>query len=137
MKIKDCYKQLTPDVDLVAQDDDLKTIIEKIRKNPISRSIYVVDTDKKLVGNIYMRDIIRVIGLQYLQEDAFILVKAARELTAGDLMRRPVSVSLTDTIDDALKIAVRNEYNDLPVVDENKCVIGELNCFEMLDNVKI
>lgn len=53
-----------------------------------------------------------------------------------DIMGEPISVSPDDDLEDALKIAVQHDLQDMPVTKNGK-VVGDLNCFEILDNLNL
>lgn len=52
--------------------------------------------------------------------------------TASDMMRAAVQVTKKSDLQTALKKMADNNLSDLPVIDEDGKVIGELNAFEFL-----
>lgn len=137
MKVGDCYKQYTDQAYTVSPRDKLDRIIMILSENPVSRLLSVVDGEGRLAGIIRMMDVLAAVGLKYHQEASLLKARTAGQLRAEDIMRAPVSVKLADTLDDALEKAVRHSVNELPVVDGEDRVIGELNSFEILANARI
>lgn len=135
MKVNDVYRKITKVAEKVHPEDKLEEVIKKVLKSKLSRAVYVVDENDELVGIIRMREILKILGMKYLQEDAFTLLSDILAKTAKDVMIEPVSVSVDDSVGEALKIAVRYELEDVPVTKRGK-VIGDLNCFEILLSIK-
>ncbi len=48
--------------------------------------------------------------------------------------KSPVKLTKQDKVLDALKLMVQTNLNNLPVVDENNVLIGELDGIEILKN---
>lgn len=134
MKIRDCYKKITGKPDLIKKDDSINDVVRKVSENPVSRSVFVVDDEQTLVGIITISMLFRVIRTRYIQEDALTLFSELSAETAADIMGEPISVSPDDDLEDALKIAVQHDLQDLPVTKNGK-VVGDLNCFEILENL--
>ena len=107
-------------------------------KKTNSQKAYVVDDDNKLVGTITMETVLKQIGYIYGVRQPGIMsffkfVSGILKEDVTDFMEKnPVKVTKEDKILDALKMMVENHLNDLPVVDENGTVIGELNGIEIM-----
>lgn len=135
MKVGDVYRKITKKVEKVHPEDKVEEVIKKVSRSKVSRAVYVVNESDELVGIIRMREILKILGMRYVQEDALTMLSDILAKTAKDIMIEPVSVSVDDNAEEALKIAVRYELEDVPVTKRGK-VIGDLNCFEILLNIK-
>lgn len=135
MKVRNCYQKVTPDADLVGVDTSIEDIIEIISQNPAARSVYVVDEEEKLVGIISVKEILNIMGAKHLKKRSFALAHGILAKTAADIMRDPEFVGPDDDLEEALKMSVVHNIEDLPVVDEGK-VIGNLDCFELIKGIK-
>lgn len=135
MKVKEVYQSVTEKAELVREDDSLPAVIQKVSRDPKSRSVYVVNEKEELVGIIDIRDLLRVAGTKYLQRETMTVIAYLTARRAADIMQPPVSVSPEDDIQEALRLTVQHDLKDLPVVEGGK-VVGDLNCFEILLNVK-
>jgi CBS domain-containing protein len=133
-KVKDCYQQVTPDVDLVSEGTSIKQVIKIMSRNPASRAVYVVNKDEELIGIIGVQQILNIIGMKYSRENSLTLISQVMAQTAADIMVPPKWVSLEDDLQRALKLAVQHNLQDIPVVDKRK-VVGNLDCFEILNNL--
>ena len=134
MKVKDCCNEVTHEADLVRENDPIDKVMDIMAKDPLSRSVYVVDDEKRLLGIIIVKDVLQFLGPQFVGTSV-----AIREIfaqTAGDMMRGPISVSMDDSIEKAMEIAIQEWLDDIPVCDKEGRVIGDLNCFEMIDSMR-
>jgi len=134
MKVKDCYKQVTPSADLVKEDTPIKEVIEVVSRNPASRAVFVINEKEELIGIIGVQQILNMLGMEYSREDPLTLISQAMAKTASDIMIPPRWVSPESSLEEALKLAVQYNLQDIPVVDEGK-VIGNLDCFEIINNI--
>ncbi|MBI1986824.1 MAG: CBS domain-containing protein [Nitrospinae bacterium] len=134
MKVKDCYQQVTPDVDLVGEDTPIQEVIRVISRNPASRAVFVINEKGGLTGIIGVQQLLNLLGMRYSREDPLTLISEAMARVASDIMVPPRWVSPQDEVEEALKLAVQHNLQDIPVVDQGK-VIGNLDCFEILNNV--
>ncbi len=135
MKVKEVYQSVTEKAELVREDDSLPAVIQKVSRDPKSRSVYVVNKKDELVGIIDIRDLLRVAGTKYLHRETITVISYLTAQKAADIMQPPVSVNPEDDIQEALRLTVQHDLKDLPVVEGGK-VVGDLNCFEILLNVK-
>jgi CBS domain-containing protein len=134
-KVRDYFALVTPEADMVNIDTSIEEIIRVISRNPASRSVYVVDEAGRLIGMIGVREILNILGAKYLQKQSITLAHEILATTAGDLMRDVESVSPDDDFDQALRISVMHNMEDIPVV-ENDRVIGSLDCFELIKGIE-
>ncbi|MBI2875549.1 MAG: CBS domain-containing protein [Candidatus Tectomicrobia bacterium] len=134
MKVKDCYQQVTPDVDLVREETPIQEVIRIVSRNPASRAVFVIDEKGELTGIIGVQQLLNLLGMKYSRQDPLTLISEAMARVASDIMVSPQWVSLEDEVEEALKLAVQHGLQDIPVVEKGK-VVGNLDCFEILNNV--
>lgn len=134
MKIKDCCNEVTHEADLVGENDSIGKVMDVMAKDPLSRSVYVIGNEKKLLGIITVRDVLEFLGPQFV--DTSRIIREIFAQTAGDMMRAPVSVSMEDPIEKAIEIAIQERLDDVPVCDKDGKVVGDLNCFEIMNNMR-
>ena len=140
MKVKDVNKFITIEPPVVRDNTPIKEVIEVLLKDPLSRSIYVVNEKNVLIGIIPTSIIIKAThilkGKKTLRkEDAFDALKISMAKVAKDIMHPPVYVFEDEDIKDVLEEMVTGEYQELPVVNNKKEVVGDLNCLEIIKAV--
>ncbi len=110
-------------------DDVLNSTIEGRR----TQHVYVVDSEKRLVGSIRMNTIV-----EYLFPYASLSEKAGEVLsgwmprigakTAGDLMNTDsLAVEETTPLSDVARILMREKINELPIIDKQSRIVGRIN----------
>ncbi len=135
MKVREVFETVTKGADLVLESDPIPEVIQKVAEDMRNRSVFVVNEREELVGIINVRDLLRVAGAKFLQQETLAIIPYLTAQKASDIMQPPASVSPEDDVEEALRLAVQNDLKDIPVVENGK-VIGDLNCFEILLNVK-
>ena len=135
MKVKDVFQTLTKGADVVRETDPISEVLRKVAQNIATRSVFVVDDGEKLVGIINVRDLLRVVGARFLNRETLTVIPYLTARKASDIMQPPYSVGPDDEIEEGLRLAVQHDLKDIPVVEGGK-VVGDLNCFEILLNVK-
>lgn len=140
LKVKEVYKTFTLKPPIVSEDSSIKGIINTLLKDPQSRSIYVVDKNGKLTGIITTLIILKVTNIlrgkkSILKDDVFNAIKIAKAKKAKDILHPPIYVYESSKILDVLETMSRENIQELPVIDRDKRVIGDLNCLEILKRV--
>ena len=116
----------------IGPDAPISELIELLLARPQSRVVHVVDAEGKLLGTVSWRSVLRAAGARHgvRDERMFSLLRLFRELRhehARDLMRPPTAVTLGETLRDVLLKMERFHENDLPLVDGERRLLGEVN----------
>jgi len=115
----------------------LHDVVDRVLADPRTRSAYVVDDKNKLVGMIGLTQMLAAV------QGSLSLFEKGRQKSAAkkrvplpfsveEYMVKPVTVTEDDRLLGALDKMMRHGLEDLPVVDENDALVGELNGFEIL-----
>ncbi|MBA3044964.1 MAG: CBS domain-containing protein [Candidatus Thermoplasmatota archaeon] len=105
--------------------------------NPYSRKIYIIDDNQKLLGSISYLHIIRVSTARYKIRKAgfWPFIRYLKDMfldDVSDLMKNANPVRDDKTLKDALEIMLENDETDLPVVDKDGRLLGELRGMEIM-----
>ncbi|MCD8508650.1 MAG: CBS domain-containing protein [Bacillus sp. (in: Bacteria)] len=141
-KVKDVYTQITKSPSIIAETTNIKEIKGLFKKAaPIKRSLYVVDSKGELAGIITIEDLLKAISVQKNAHQNVSINKrslylyVSQETLAKDIMRSIVSVTLEDNLEDALNKMVQHDLDELPVIDGDRKVIGDLNAYEIITEI--
>jgi CBS domain-containing protein len=91
-----------------------------------------------LKGIITVNDLLRVLSVQVgatsklAMLNFFKYMNLAYSENVEDIMRRPMSIREDEKLMKGLKLIEENDLTDLPVVDKDNVVVGELNGLEIL-----
>ena len=132
MKVKDCYQSITRKADTVLANAPISEVVRAIRRDMMSRTVFVLDDKMLLAGAIPAGTLLRILGAKHFRKDSLGMMHEVMGTTAGDIMVECPSIRPDDGLEEALKKMVQSDQEDLPVVDSDGHVIGELNCFELI-----
>lgn len=121
-------------------DSSIREVIDEMLKNPITRKVYAVDSEGKLVGMVTTETLLRLIGYRVgVRTGTLSFYKFLRDALrerVKDVMEGPVFVKQDAKLKDALLKMLDKHLNDIPVVDENGMLIGELNSLELFNEAR-
>ena len=140
--IREADRLLSVEPVIVHPEDDLQHVAESAAAHPGARIVSVVDHDGRLVGVIPVRALVNDIFLKIVPEEflgeitgydqVLTYAKHVAARTARDIMLRPVAVRADETVRDAFERMHRSKLNGLPIVDEERRVIGYVDQLELL-----
>jgi len=134
IKIKDIRMLVSPYSGFVDRKASLDDIAKMIIANPSLKSVYVLDEKHKLVGRVTLKNLIRHEFLNLIPSsfEYFNALEFIGDKTAEEIMTAPVYVKDDDTLKTAFIKMYENELEELPVVDNNLCLMGNIDLVELL-----
>jgi CBS domain-containing protein len=115
-----------------APSDSLSSIEEKMRQHRI-RHIPVVDENRKLVGIITHRDLLRHVLPRKTEEGYYFDKEQMDRFILKFIMTSdPDSLRPENTILDAIDVIVMNKYGCIPIVSEDKTLLGIVTPIDIL-----
>lgn len=128
-------KKIKPAV--VDIDGRLRDAVVSIVEDSETRKVYVVDKDGVLKGTITLETLLRYAGytLGVRKPGMTSLLKWLSEIKndkVTEVMTKPVRVLQNEMITNVTRLMVENHLNDLPIVDDNNKLVGELNGLDIL-----
>ncbi|HEY3418927.1 MAG TPA: CBS domain-containing protein [Methanomassiliicoccales archaeon] len=139
--VSDVYDLVIKEPSTVKTGSKIHQVFDEYLKNPGSRKVYVIDDEGKLLGAVTTETLLRLLGYRVgIREFAgFSLWKLMRDMLKegvdGIFVKIP-SVKANDKLTKALQIMLDNHLNDLPVIDNEGKLIGELNSLEIFNKGK-
>lgn len=141
--VGDVYQKITLSPHFISEEDHLDEILRAFRMiEPVHRSLYVLSDQNKLTGLITLTEIFNIYTIRQGIAKAASFSKTdlydylSEDTIAGEIMRSPVYVEKSDTLQDAVERMVAENLHELPVVDKNGAVIGDLNAHEILRHTR-
>ena len=138
-KVKDIMYAIVKDPTVVSENESISDVLKKILKDARSRHAYIVDDSGKLIGSLRINNIIAYLfpSLVFTDEISAFPVSTFVEYTNAkavkDIMNNDPSYVYKDTtLKEMVKIMIEEKINELPVVDKNLKVIGEVNIMELI-----
>ncbi|UCH88394.1 MAG: CBS domain-containing protein [Thermoplasmata archaeon] len=136
--VKDATSLIVNDPAIVTLGSKVFSAVEAILRDPRTKTVYVVDEKKKLVGIITVSDLLKISCIQIggIKRPRllgfFKYMSLLYSETVEDIMRTPISTRDDEKLIHALQLMEKNNLSALPVVDKNNTIVGELNGLEIL-----
>ena len=133
-KIKDMRMLVTPYPAFVDKNATTDDVAKMMIANPRLKTVYVVNHELKLLGGITLKRLIRQEFSDLLPNnfEYFGALDFIGKNTAFDMIERLVYVKEEDTLKTAFLKMYENELDELPVVDDNLQLIGNIDLLELL-----
>ncbi len=122
---------------VIGPDALIDDLLQATIADPRTRHVYVVDQENHLIGSARMNAVV-----EYLFPFAAGLEKGVglsappidwSEKKVCDIMNdEPAFVTEDDRLDDAAALMMREKINELPVIDHEHKVIGQINMYEII-----
>ncbi len=137
-KVYEVQHLLVKNPTLVRADDDLDSICASIVSDPKTRHVYVVDENKKFLGAIRMNKMVEYLfpytamveqGSKVLKEKA---ISPKSKLAKEVMGETELYVKESTRLSEVARIFMRERINELPVVDDNMIVTGQVNFYEII-----
>jgi CBS domain-containing protein len=120
------------------EDEPIYQAVEKIAADRETMLACVVDKDGKLKGIITPREVLKTVEVREFETTRYPFFEGAEILGlltskyAKDMMSAPICVREDDEIEEAINIMLDCGFYEVPVVDEEGRVLGEINYFNII-----
>jgi CBS domain-containing protein len=126
-------------IPVVSRRATVSEIVDAFVGSNHSRLLYVTDDEGRLRGVISLGNLVRHVF--FLYHDAHIdsrnVVSMAISETAADFMQRePVFAMVSEKVEDVLQRMIDNNVKEIPILDDEKRVVGDLTIVDLLEHYK-
>ena len=124
----------------IHEDEPIYQAVEKIAVDRETLIACVVDKDGKLKGIISPRELLKTVEVREFETVRYPFFEAAEILGlltskyAKDIMCAPRSVMEDDEVEKAIDIMLDCGFCEVPVVDQEGRVIGEINYLDIISS---
>jgi len=136
--VRDAFRLVVTDPIIVTRQMNLHDVVDRVLADPRTRSAYVVDDRRRLLGMIGLEQMLTAIesSLSLFDKERPSVIRGGKRgvlpFSVEEYMVNPVTVYQDDKLITALRKMIDNSMEDLPVVDDDGVLLGELNGFEIL-----
>lgn len=124
------------------ENDEIKTLLETLSNNKIG-SLPIVDENNHLVGIVSDGDILRYLNpktyvayLMFYKEDIEEVVPEKSKQPIKSIMKKHVvTINENDSLEEAMKILSQHHFKKLPVINENRQVVGIISRGDVIRNL--
>lgn len=140
VKVKEFRKDIVSKAVLVSSEMKIEEIADLFIENSRLRTLFVVDKENHYLGYItalMLNDavLLELAGSSSLDESeyqTFYGMIEAKETAEQIMEQEPVGVSDEQSMQEAMQLMKNQELSELPVLDEDNKVVGELHVLEVL-----
>ncbi len=124
--------------DKVSEDETIYEAVKKIAASEKTTIACVVDREGKLKGLLTPRDILEALEVRdfgFVRGRFFAGPEVLHLLTskyAKDIMSAPIGIGANDGVEEAINTMLDHGFYELPVVDKDMKVTGEINYFDII-----
>lgn len=140
--VKDAYRMIVTEPIVVSKGMGLHEVVDRVLADPRTRSAYVVDEKRRLIGMIGLTQMLAAVHgslslfekgrQQQGRQQPMRQKRVPLPFSVEEYMVKPVTVAEDDRLLTALDKMMEHGLEDLPVIDEHSTLVGELNGFEIL-----
>jgi CBS domain-containing protein len=122
----------------IHEAEPIYKVVEKIAADRETILACVVDEKGKLKGIITPKELLKAVEVREFGTIRYPFFEGAEALHiltskyAKDIMSPPVSVKMDDRIEEAINIMLDKGFYEVPVVDKEEKVVGEINYFGII-----
>lgn len=138
-RVKEIRGLICKSPSVLHENSSLLDLLREIIKDTRSRHVYVVNDQDKLVGSVRVKNTIQYLfpSLTLLQESKAMQISSYLDYSTAtsvkDIMTTiPEYVYETTTLAELITIMVREQVNEVPVIDKDRRIIGEVNFLEII-----
>lgn len=136
MLVGDVYDKIVLKAPQVKRDAKIGEVIDQMLINPLSRKVYVVDDLGRYVGTVTTETILRLMGYRFgVRENSslsfFSFIVGIFDEDAESIMNKNRTVTKDTKLTAAMQSMLDDHIDDLPVVDAEGKLIGELVSLEL------
>ena len=138
-RVGDVHKLLVEDAAAIGPDQLLDELLAKIVEDPRTRHVYVLDRDGVLVGSVRLNTVLKhlfplITSASPGHERLLDVLTSFEASTVRDIMNvDPAFVHEGTTVAETVKLMIGEQVNELPVVDNQHRVMGEVNFLEVIN----
>jgi CBS domain-containing protein len=141
LDVKDLGDIVTRMPPTVQKSATIEDALNAMLSDPRSGKVYVIDVEGNLVGVVTGLSILDALGEHTLDQrggpkSSAHLTRSILSESVERLIKKPKPVKLSTPLKEALSIIVAEQIADLPVVDDDYKLIGELIGLGMLESLK-
>ncbi len=134
--VRDVKQLLVAEPATVQEEDPMELVMSKMLQDPTTRSVYVLDGESRVVGSIRLSAVVEYIfpyDKFWKADDYADFWSVLFRDSASEFMVRDFRFVYDDTpIADMVDIVIREGLEELPVVDHDMKILGEVNIMEVI-----
>jgi CBS domain-containing protein len=134
--VEDVYDLVIQNPTTIDSGSKIRKVFDEFLNNPVSRKVYVLNDEGKYMGAVTTETLLRLLGYrvgvrEFANWSLWRLMRDMLKEGVEGVIDKVPAVKRGDKLTKALQIMVEDHFTDLPVVDDDGKLIGELNSIEI------
>lgn len=143
IKVSEVFDPTTSQAAIISESESLENVIISFVRDPRARGIFLVDAEERFAGVITRSDLLKWAYLRFGRQPGsgrvnisrrdiyrFVYSTLAKDVAHGSW--RTLGVRLSDDLETALNQMFEHDEIDIPVLDEDGKILGDLKVSEVL-----
>lgn len=135
LKVKDLLPYSTSRPSVVSTDATLREVVAKLIEDVGTREVYVTDEEEHFYGVITLRRLARFVfthALPAKSSPTELLELVSAECAKDLALRKAAYVHEDDPLEHVIEVMFRFDINEIPVVNRERRIVGNLNMLQLL-----
>ena len=141
--VKDVFDPSRMNSIVINENETLLDTIKRFAELSSLRGIFIVDNKGKLKGVITRADLLNIVKVK-LNKDIgtiplrILFIREMQNIKTKDVVSsfsHKAAIRVDDSLEKALELMINNDLIDIPVVDSNNNIIGDLKLSEILSKL--
>lgn len=135
-KVGDIRNLIVGEASSIKDDQKISELFECFLKDERTRHVYVLNAEGVIVGSVRLNDLVELIApyIDFLRDEMFnrFMSEFTQKKVSDIMLKDFLSLQESSSISEMVDIMVDNKVNELPVIDDHKRIIGEVNFLELI-----
>ncbi len=134
--VEDVFELIVKDPTTIDSGSKIRQVFDEFLNSPVSRKVYVLNEEGQLMGAVTTETLLRLLGYrvgvrEFANWSLWRLMRDMLKEGVEGVIDKVPTVKRSTKLVKALQIMVEDHFTDLPVVDDDGKLIGELNSYEI------
>lgn len=135
-RVSDICEFITREPATISVDSSPHELLQKMVSDPKTRHVYIIDYDKRIIGSVRLNSIIEYLfPYESFKRDKYLYggFNIFYKESIRDIMNENFRyVYYSTPLSDMAELMIGERVNELPVVDTELHIIGEINMLEVI-----
>jgi predicted transcriptional regulator len=141
--VKDVFDPSRMNSIVIDENETLPNTIKKFAKQSSLRGIFIIDNKGKLKGVMTRTDLLNIVKAKMDKDIGkiplrILFIRGMQNIKTKDVVgffSQKAAIRVDDPLEKALELMINNDLIDIPVVDSNENIIGDLKLSEILSKL--
>lgn len=134
--VNDIRQLIVGQASIIKQDQNISEVFKCLLEDTRTRHVYVVNAEDAIVGSVRLNDLIERMApyIGYLESEMFnkFMYEFTQKKVSAIMLKEFLFLKEDTAISEMISTMIDNKVNELPIVNDNNRIIGEVNLLELV-----